>query len=158
MLTFTEKLAIIESFSELSRNDVSLGRVNFQYDDSPIDKKNIVYHLHPNGNGFVYAKDVAGYDADAKGLVNIRDLSEADLRALIEKAIYTLSQCEKPTPKIEATSVIEDIWVNEDGHKLTLVEEDDGFYVYAGINLDGVFNTYGEATNYLEVEGFLPYK
>ena len=30
MLTFEEKLAIIESFPELERKDVSLGRVNFR--------------------------------------------------------------------------------------------------------------------------------
>lgn len=46
MLSFEEKLQIIESFSELQRNDVSLKRVNFQYIESGSDKKNVVYHLH----------------------------------------------------------------------------------------------------------------
>ncbi len=39
MLTFEEKLAIIESFQELKRHDVSLGRVNFHYEDSVMEKK-----------------------------------------------------------------------------------------------------------------------
>lgn len=55
MLTFEEKLSIIETFPELQRKDVSLGRVNFHYPDSVQEKKIVVQHLHPNGNGFVYA-------------------------------------------------------------------------------------------------------
>lgn len=55
MLTFEEKLSIIETFPELQRKDVSLGRVNFHYPESVQEKKIVVQHLHPNGNGFVYA-------------------------------------------------------------------------------------------------------
>ncbi|MDF2535977.1 MAG: hypothetical protein K0R18_2136, partial [Bacillales bacterium] len=87
MLTFTEKLEIIESFPELTRKDVSLGRINFQYEESFNDKKNIVYHLHPNGNGFVYVGKLRGYDIDEKGMVNIREFSAQDLRSIIEKSI-----------------------------------------------------------------------
>ena len=51
MLTFEEKLAIIESFPELERKNVSLGRVNFHFEGSIYEKKNVVYHLHPNEIG-----------------------------------------------------------------------------------------------------------
>ncbi len=75
MLTFEQKLAIIESFPELSRHNVSLKRVNFHYEASLHDKKTVVYHLHPNGNGFVFAAFLKGYQKDDKGYVNIRSTS-----------------------------------------------------------------------------------
>ncbi|HZG72378.1 MAG TPA: hypothetical protein VEY51_12655 [Chondromyces sp.] len=154
MLTFEEKLAIIESFPELKRKDVSLKRVNFQFEESISDKKNVVYHLHPNGNGFVYAGHLHGYDTDERGLVNIRDFSAEELREVIEKSILALS------PKTTAESAIveeaseEETWINQENQKLTLIEEEGSWYVYAGLNLDGVFNSYGEAAEYLDEEGF----
>ena len=51
MLTFEQKLEVLESFPELQRNNVSMGRVNFHYENSGFDKKNVAFHLHPNGNG-----------------------------------------------------------------------------------------------------------
>ena len=54
MLTFEEKTAIIESFPELTKKDVSLKRVNYHFEGSLYDKKTVIYHLHPNGNGFVF--------------------------------------------------------------------------------------------------------
>jgi hypothetical protein len=153
MLTFEEKLTIIESFSELTRNNVSLGRVNFHYEESAFDKKNVVYHLHPNGNGFVYAEFVKGYKKNDKGMVNIRDFSAEELREIIEKSILSLA------PRTNAEEAIigdneEETWINDEDQTLTLVNEDDMWNVYAGINLDGCFNSYGEAANYLEEEGF----
>lgn len=91
MLTFKQKLDILESFPELTRKNVSLGRVNFQYEQSVYDKKNVVYHLHPNGNGYVYGERLLGYPMDDKGFVNIRDFTEAELRIIVEKAIRSLS-------------------------------------------------------------------
>lgn len=66
MLTFEEKLAIIESFPELTRKDVSLNRVNFHYEDSIFEKKIVVYHLYPNGNEFVYAERIGKYETEKK--------------------------------------------------------------------------------------------
>ena len=67
MLTFEEKLSIIESFPELERKNVSMGRINFHYEASASDKKNVVYHLHSNGNGFVYGAELNGYKKMIKG-------------------------------------------------------------------------------------------
>lgn len=39
MLTFQQKIHILESFPQLERRDVSLGRVNFHYEGSIYDKK-----------------------------------------------------------------------------------------------------------------------
>ncbi|KIL76661.1 hypothetical protein [Bacillus badius] len=153
MLNFNEKLAVIESFPQLKRNDVSLGRINFQFPDSVTEKKNIVYHLHPNGNGFVYAGELAGYQKDKKGMVNIREFSAEDLRQIIDESIQSLS------PKTIAEEAIageayEETWINRDNQTLLLVEEEDMWNVYAGLNLDGTFNSYGEAIQYLDEEGF----
>ncbi|OCA88765.1 hypothetical protein [Pseudobacillus wudalianchiensis] len=153
MLNFNEKLSIIESFPQLQRKDVSLGRVNFQFPDSVTEKKNIVYHLHPNGNGFVYAGELTGYPTDAKGMVNIREFSAEELRKIIHDSIQSLS------PKtLEEEAIIgeayEETWINQDDQTLVLIEEDDMWNVYAGLNLDGTFNSYGEAIQYLDEEGF----
>lgn len=153
MLTFEQKLAIIESFPELERKKVSLGRINFHFADSIYDKKNVVYHLHPNGNGFVFAEFLEGYDVDTKGLVNIRDFTEKELKSIIEKSIESLSA----NSTVEA-AIIEDNeeerWINPENQTLILVHEDEMWNVYAGLNLDGTFLSYNEAKQYLEEEGF----
>jgi hypothetical protein len=153
LLTFEEKIAIIESFPELQRKNVSLGRVNYHFEESASDKKNVVYHLHPKGNGFVYAENLQGYETDDKGMVNIRDFSAEELRSIIQKSILSLS------PKTTAEDAIvgsnkEEKWIDEDNYTLILLQEDDMWNVYAGLNLDNTFNTYEEALEYLTEEGF----
>jgi hypothetical protein len=153
MLSFEEKLSIIESFPELKRKNVSLGRMNFHYEESVSDKKNVVYHLHPNGNGFVFAEYLNGYTIDERGMANIRDFSEEDLRTIIQKSILSLS----PKTLKEAAitgDLLEEKWINQDHHTLILLQEDDMWNVYAGLNLDGTFNSYNEAAEYLVEEGF----
>jgi hypothetical protein len=153
MLTFEQKLSIIEAYPKLTRKDVSLKRVNFHYEESGSDKKNVVYHLHPNGNGFVYAEYLDGYDVDEKGMVNIRDFTEEELRNIINESIESLA----PRPVIEQAIVgdeEEERWINADNHTLILIYEDEMWNVYAGLNLDGTFPSYNEAKQYLEEEGF----
>jgi hypothetical protein len=150
MLTFEEKLSIIESFPELERKNVSLGRVNFHYPNSSSDHKNVVYHLHPNGNGFVYAKNIPGYQTNDKGMVNIRDFSENELRSTIQKSILSLTA----TETVIETEPEEEVWINDNTVTLTLLKEEEMWNVYADDMLDGTFTTYKEATNYLDEEGF----
>jgi hypothetical protein len=155
MLTFNEKLAIIEAFPELERKNVSLGRVNFQIAESITDKKNIVYHLHPNGNGFVYAGDLAGYDADDKGMVNIRDFSEEQLIQLIQDSIRSLTPVDPSSA--EAAIIgdhVEERWVDNENNQLIVINENDAWNIYFGLNLDESFDTYGEAETFLKEEGF----
>jgi hypothetical protein len=155
MLTFNEKLAIIESFPELERKNVSLGRINFQFPDSISDKKNIVYHLHPKGNGFVYAGQLENYDADEKGLVNIRDFSADQLRQLLKQSIQALS----PKERNAAEEAIvgdsdEEHWVDGENNLLILINENEAWNIYFGLNLDESFNTYEEAETFLLEDGF----
>ncbi|MFE1628935.1 hypothetical protein ACFLFF_19530 [Brevibacillus reuszeri] len=155
MLTFEEKLAIIESFPQLTRNDVSLKRVNFHYEESLHDKKAVVYHLHPNGNGFVFAAFLKGYQKDDKGYVNIRDFSEDQLRTIIEASINSLSVKRELAPQNAATpEQVEETWIDKKGNTLLLQQEDALFNVYHGMNLEASFESYVEAEQYLLDEEF----
>ncbi|EGL18507.1 MULTISPECIES: hypothetical protein [unclassified Paenibacillus] len=161
MLTFEQKIAIMESFPELQRKNVSLGRVNFHYEDSAYDKKTVGYHFHPNGNGYIYAGQIQGAETDDKGLVNIRDYTEEQLRDLAGAAIRSLNAgLGASGPESDASSGTsaegedEQTWVNDDGHVLTVKPEDDMWFIHAGLNLDSVFESYEEAAEYLEEEGF----
>ena len=157
MLTFDQKIAIITSFPELERKDVSLGRVNFHYEESTHDKKTVVYHLHPNGNGFVFAGLLDDVETDAKGLVNIREYDENELRSLIARSIDSLSalEAEEDSPdEAGYRSSRAEFWRGAGGSRLTLLHQDDLWYVYAGKELEMAFETYEEAVQYLADEGF----
>ncbi|EXX85289.1 hypothetical protein BG53_08285 [Paenibacillus darwinianus] len=157
MLTFEQKLAIAGSFPELQRKDVSMKRVNFHYEESAADKTTVVYHLHPSGNGFVYAGLLDGFTMDDKGFVNIRDFNEDELRQLIAASIRSLSEYEPPQPANGKKSAPrQGPWTDAEGHTLTLTFEEDLWYVYAGLNLDAAFESYEEAEAYLREEGFAP--
>ncbi|WRP06004.1 hypothetical protein U9J35_19285 [Rossellomorea aquimaris] len=148
MLPFEDKLTIIEEFPELSRKDVSLNRVNFHFEESLYEKTTVVYHLHPNGNGFVYAGRHPEYKANPKGLVNIRDFSDDELRNIIRVSIDLLAT------EIEIVPPVEQMWKDSEGHSLMLIEEDDRWNIYAGDNLEDSFGGYDEAALYLREEGF----
>lgn len=155
MLTFEEKLAIIESFPELHKKAVSLGRYNFHYEESVHDKKIVVHHLHPNGNGFVYAGHLPKKLTDPKGMVNIRDYTEEQLRKIIRDSIEYLSK--KPEPRdttAAAEEARQEVWVGPGNQTLLLTGEGDLWHVYAGENLEEAFESYVEAERYLLEEGF----
>jgi len=157
MLSFEEKLAIIESFPQLTRNDVSLKRVNFHYEGSMHDKKTVVYHLHPNGNGYVYAAYLKGYQKDDKGYVNIRDFSADELRKVIEASIQMLSTKREPVVHDAAQQdQVEETWTDAQNRELVLQQEDSLWNVYHGLNLEASFESYKEAAQYLAEEGFSP--
>ncbi|MCM3724161.1 hypothetical protein M3226_00390 [Neobacillus cucumis] len=155
MLTFNEKLAIIESYPELERKDVSLKRVNFQLPESISDKKNIVYHLHPNGNGFVYAGHLDHYETDEKGMVNIRDFSAEQLRNILTESIAALLPLEKSANEEAIIGELqEERWVDEEGNVLILLFENEVWNIYFGLNLEESFDTYEEAIAFMQEEGF----
>jgi hypothetical protein len=148
MLTFQEKLAIMSSFPELERKDVSMGRVNFSYERSAYDKKIVGYHFHPNGNGFVYAGRLAVAETDDKGFVNIREYGESELRELVAASIRSL------TGEAAPAAGEEERWLGPDKAILRLTYEDEMWYIFSGLNLEAAFETREEALDYLQEEGF----
>ncbi|WP_058301179.1 hypothetical protein [Gorillibacterium timonense] len=176
MISFEEKNAIAGSFAELTRKEVSMGRVNYHYEGSVQEKKIVVYHLHPNGNGFVYAELLPEYETDGKGFVNIRDFSREELHTLIRRSIRSLgpereekedeAEAEAEARLVEAAVTEEqdaegftekhEQWSDAEGHilELHLEPEDQMWYIFAGDQLDSAFETYEEAADYLKEEGF----
>jgi len=118
--------------------------------DSLFEKTIVVEKLHPNGNGFVFVGDLLRYENEAndKGLVNIRDYDEQQLRAIIEDAItYLGEEQEEEEPIIET-------WRNREGDQLELAFEQRSWNVYHRDNLEEAFGTYEAAKEYLLEEGF----
>lgn len=168
MLTMEQKLAILDTFTELTRRNVSLGRINYHYEDSASDKKTVVYHLHPNGNGFVYAVHTAtwGKLADDRGMVNIREFSEEELRAIVAASITSLSP-KAPAAHTSQSQINDDAvseqstddseaehWFNADEHRVTLRYDNEMWMIFAGPHLEDAFESYEEAVEYLQDEGF----
>ncbi len=153
MLSFEQKVAIMSSFPELERKDVSMGRVNFHYEGSVFDKKSVGYHFHKNGNGFVFAGRLQDIDSDERGYVNVRDYGEQELRELVARSIQSLAGSSDAWAEPEEGQ--EETWDGPNGTVLTVKYEDDMWYVFAGLNLDGAFETYEEAKEYLIEEGFV---
>lgn len=149
MLTFEQKQAIIETFPELSKKAISLKRLNYHFEDSQYDKTIVVQQLHPNGNGYVFVGDGGPYESDERGLVNIREASEEELKEMIRYSIALLS-----TKEEQAEDATEQKWVNKEGGELQLVNEDDLWNIYHGQNLEDSFESQEAAILYLKEEGF----
>ncbi|MCQ4086469.1 hypothetical protein [Saccharibacillus sp. JS10] len=159
MLTFDQKIAILDSFPELERKDVSLGRVNYHFEGSAHEKKTVGYRFHPNGNGYIFAGLIGGYDTDDKGFVNVRDFTEEQLREILAASILSLSpNGDSAAPKsTDTASIVEagdEIWTDGDGQELILKFEDETFFIYSGASLEMAFETREETEEYLIEEGF----
>lgn len=149
MLTFEQKQAIIETFPELSKKAISLKRLNYHFEDSQYDKTIVVQQLHPNGNGYVFVGDGGPYESDERGLVNIREASEDEIKETIRYSIALLS-----TKEEQAEDATEQNWSNKEGGELKLVNEDDLWNIYHGQNLEDSFESQEAAILYLKEEGF----
>lgn len=148
MLSFEQKQEIIESFPQLTKKEISMNRVNYHFEDSLFEKTIVVEKLHPNGNGFVYTGDLLKYDklANEKGLVNIRDFSELEIREIIRDAIDFLSE-DLEIPVVEK-------WSSRDGLTLELRHHRRNWNIYYQENLEETFGTREAAVEYLLEEGF----
>ena len=149
MLTFEQKQAIIESFPQLMKKEISLKRLNYHFEGSLFEKSIVVEKLHPNGNGFVFVGDLLKYEQEVndKGLVNIRDYSEQQLREIVETAIHYLSE------EIDDSPIIEN-WTSREGTKLELEFNNRSWNIYHQGNLEETFGTREDAVAYLREEGF----
>lgn len=148
MLSFEQKQEIIETFSGLTKKEISLNRLNYHYEESLYEKTIVVEKLHPNGNGFVYVGDLLKYESEAneKGLVNIREYSESQLREILNDAINYLSE-DPEQPIIEK-------WTSKNGTVIELIYEKRSWNVYYQQNLEENFGTREAAVSYLLEDGF----
>ncbi|CAM4185444.1 hypothetical protein [Lederbergia lenta] len=157
MLSFEQKQAIIETFPQLTRKEVSMKRLNYHFAESLFDKTVVVHYLHPNGNGFVYVGDLEQYDADSRGLVNIKDASEEELKKIITDSIKYLAEG-KDIEVQQIEMITEQKWSNNEGQTLVLMHEDMLWNIYTGLNLEESFESQKQAESYLREEGFNPVK
>ncbi|MBW7461403.1 hypothetical protein K0U00_45845, partial [Paenibacillus sepulcri] len=88
-----------------------------------------------------------------------------ELRSLIDESIHSMSmkvpQAPQPKSRRKQAAASQESgqagsWKGPDDQTLDLRLEDDLWYVYAGLNLEMVFETYDEAEQYLQEEGFEP--
>lgn len=149
MLTFEQKQAIIESFPELTKKEISLKRLNYHFEASLYEKTIVVEKLHPNGNGFVFVGDLLKYEKEAsdKGLVNIRDYDEEALREIVGAALTYLAEEVDNSPIIET-------WISREGTKVDLEFNDRTWNIYHQGNLEDSFGTRDDAVAYLREDGF----
>lgn len=148
MLTFEQKQAVLAEFTQLTKKEISLKRLNYHFEDSLYEKTIVVEKLHPNGNGFVFVGSLEKYKEQAqKGMVNIRDFSEAELREIVQDSINYLAE------EIDDSPIVE-IWTNEDGAVLELVYNYQNYSVYHDNNLEDTFGKREAAVQYLKEEGF----
>lgn len=148
MLTFEQKQAVLAEFTQLTKKEISLKRLNYHFEDSLYEKTIVVEKLHPNGNGFVFVGSLEKYkEQSQKGMVNIRDFSEAELREIVQDSINYLAE------EIDDSPIVE-IWTNRDGTTLELVYNYQNYSVYHDKNLEDTFGTREAAVQYLKEEGF----
>ncbi|WP_088810878.1 MULTISPECIES: hypothetical protein [unclassified Listeria] len=153
MLTFEEKKQIISRYTQLEEKAISLGRVNYHYPESKRDKSILIKHLHPNGNGYVYAPYLDADTLDKQGYFNVFEANESELVGLIEAAIaYMDSDGDIFQEGQEIT------YVDEFNEKLSLIYENKMWIVYAFENVEAIFPTIEAAESYLNDEGFFEQK
>ena len=150
MLTFEEKKAIIEEYSELQAQPVSMNRINYHYADSAVDRTVVVKYLHPKShNAFIYA----GYlpeDETKDGYISAIDASEEEFRHLIELGIEELK---KTLDGFEEG--YEEIWEDERGDVLKLRYVNPVWAVVMQTEtIEAIFKTKEAAESYLDDEGF----
>ncbi|EUJ50907.1 hypothetical protein [Listeria fleischmannii] len=149
MLSFEEKKQIIARFTALEEKEVSLGRVNYHYPESKREKSILIKHLHPNGNGYVYAPYLDSDTLDKQGYFNIYNAKEFELVELIEAAI---SYMDSDGDIFEEGQKF--TYQSDSGETLELIYENKMWIVYAAGNVEAVFKTLEAAESYLADEGF----
>lgn len=150
MLSFDEKKAIFDSYNELESREVSMGRVNYHFANSAVDKTTVVKFLHPkSANAFVYA----GYlpKTETKdGYLSVHDMEEAEIRSLVDAAIDFLK---KTVDGFEEGYT--ERWHDDRQDELLLTYSHGTWLVILTTeSVEAVFKTKEAAESYLVEEGF----
>lgn len=150
MLNYEGKKAIFDSYSELVSQGVSMGRLNYHFDESAVPKTLLIKHLHPkSGNAFIFA----GYlpEEDTKdGYVSVHDATEAELREFVERGMEFLRLTKDGYPE-----GYEEIWVDDHRDELILRYTNEAWLIIMQSGgVESVFMTKDQAESYLNDEGF----
>src|SRR5699024_9424594 len=98
---------------------------------------------------FVYVAGLPNYEVDGRGLVNIREATKEELINTIADSIQLLKTGD------EVAEPVEEKWVDAEGTELVVIQEDDFWNVYHGLNLEESFGDYAELKAYLTEEQFI---
>lgn len=150
MLTFEEKKAIFDGFSELTCQAVSMNRLNYHFEESAIPKTILVKYLHPrSGNAFIYAGYLPATEAKG-GYISVHDATKEEIIEKVNLALEYLRLTEDGFPE-----GYEELWRDNRGDELTLRYNN---YMWSVIMSSGaveaVFKTKQHAEGYLMDEGF----
>lgn len=150
MLSFEEKKAIFDSFSELTCQPVSLNRLNYHFEESAIPKTTLVKFLHPkSGNAFIYAGYLPGKETKG-GYISVHGDTKEQIIEKVNLALEFLRLTEDGFPE-----GYEEEWRDAHGDQLTLRYQN---YMWVVVMTSGaveaVFKTKQQAEAYLFDEGF----
>lgn len=89
-LSFEQKKAIFNSYHELVEKVGKDGRyTGYDFNSKKYRKKEVACQLTHTGNGYIYVGFLPEYKdlADERGFLKIKNMSESELRVIIEKVI-----------------------------------------------------------------------
>lgn len=150
MLSFEEKKAIFDSFSELTCQPVSMNRLNYHFEESAIPKTILVKYLHPkSSNAFIYAGYLPASETKG-GYISVHDGTKEEIIEKVNLALEFLRLTEDGFPE-----GYEELWRDNRGDELTLRYNN---YMWSVLMTSGaveaVFKTKQQAEGYLMDEGF----
>ena len=91
MLSYQDKIRILESIPELSRKNISNARVNFVFYDARGKRRAVASEIYLTGNGYLCVRFLEEYLhlRDTSGFINIDQHveGEGELRALVAEII-----------------------------------------------------------------------
>jgi hypothetical protein len=90
MLTLKQKRSVLLSFPELSETQISNDRYNYEVRFETSGKSIVAREFSHTGNGYVLGTNESQHLIDARGWINVKELSEAELRLVIRHAINHL--------------------------------------------------------------------
>lgn len=150
MLNYEEKKAIFDSYTELTSQGVSMGRLNYHFNESAVPKTLLIKHLHPkSGNAFIFA----GYlpEEDTKeGYISVHESNEAELRRFVERGIEFLRLTKDGFPE-----GYEEKWFDDHQDELILRYTNEAWLIIMQSGgVEAVFRTKEQGEAYLNDEGF----
>lgn len=150
MLTFDEKKQIIEEFTELEVQEVSMNRLNYHYHESAVPKTTVIKFLHPKSHNVLVFAGYLPENQTKDGFISAIDATGEELRELIRLALEELNKTEDGFPE-----GYEEEWQDARGDTLKLRYVSPVWaIVMTSESIEAIFKTKEAGESYLEDEGF----